>query len=119
MGGGLSSSFGQRLFVVIVLLNARLSSGPVPPKGEPEAGPFLYSTRRDAQLLWSVSRGMPRILEIGLGPGSITILSSSTRQVSSTDHQKAFLEFLRLKYEEQPFRPRCRDTRLGHRAGGR
>jgi signal transduction histidine kinase len=64
----------------------------------------LYSTRRDAQIVVVGDRELPKILEQGL-PLGLDYYSEFIEQArfSETDYQRAFRDFLKLKYVDHHF----------------
>ena len=64
----------------------------------------LYATRRDAQIVAVGDRELPRILEQGL-PLGLDYYSEFIEQArfSQTDYQRAFRDFLTLKYADHHF----------------
>jgi len=64
----------------------------------------LYSTRRDAQIVVIGDRELPKILEQGL-PLGLDYYSEFIEQArfSETDYQRAFRDFLKLKYVDHHF----------------
>ena len=64
----------------------------------------LYSTRRDAQIVIVGDRELPRILEQGL-PLGLDYYSEFIEQArfTQTDYQRAFRDFLKLKYADHHF----------------
>ena len=99
-----SRAFSRRVLIAIALEVFVMAAGAWAQERQKQVL-VLYPTRRDAQIVAIVGdRELPRILEPGL-PMGLDYYSEFIEQArfAETDYQRAFLDFLKLKYADHHF----------------